>query len=341
MKPRLALIAAILAMGWAVARTGVQEDLAKRFQAKSPKPVVRTVSVVGETPEYRLVKHPLGETRVPRTPRRIATLSLGATDSVVALGLRPVLVVSSYQEHRAPVYMTRELEGVPVLPSSGGVNLESLLLAKPDLILIGSQLDNLGTQLSRIAPTVSLGSGWSGACEPRLLDVADAVGRTDRAHALIARFHRRCEEARATLTERAPGQSVVFLRFRRSTCVVYTRTGMFGPLLFNQLGLTPDPVMPLEMLGDGWDVLSLERLSTLTADHIFVVIDRDSEPYFDTVAQTAIWRSLRAVKLDQVHRVAFSTWLSDGILGAEAIVRDVLAAMVPEPAIQNPRKGSE
>ena len=105
---------------------------------------------------------------------------------------------------------------------------------------------------------------------------------------------------------------------------------MFGPLLFEQLGLEPDPVMPINMATGGWDVLSVERLSTLEAEHIFMVIDPDSEVYLHQVMDTPIWKQLRAVQHDHVHRVASSTWLGgDGILGCEAIVADVLAAMIP------------
>ena len=105
---------------------------------------------------------------------------------------------------------------------------------------------------------------------------------------------------------------------------------MFGPLLFEQLGLTPDPAMPLVMSSGGWDVLSVERLSTLRAEHIFMVIDADSEAYLKGVADTPIWQDIPAARHDHVHRVASSTWLSgDGILGCQAIVNDVLAAIVP------------
>ena len=85
------------------------------------------------------------------------------------------------------------------------------------------------------------------------------------------------------------------------------------------------------MPGGGWDVLSVERLSTLTAEHIFMVVDPDSEIYLSRVADTPIWRDLPAVKHGHVHRVVSSTWLGgDGVLGCEAIVDDVLSAMVPK-----------
>ena len=112
---------------------------------------------------------------------------------------------------------------------------------------------------------------------------------------------------------------------------------MFGPLLFEQLRLSPDPAMPMVMSSGGWDVLSVERLSKLSAEHIFMVVDLDSEAYLRGVAQTPIWRNIPAVTHDHVHRVAAETWLGgEGILGCEAIINDVLAAMTPRGGREMP-----
>ena len=106
---------------------------------------------------------------------------------------------------------------------------------------------------------------------------------------------------------------------------------MFGPLLFEQIGLLPDPAMPMVMSSGGWDVLSVERLATLSAEHVFMVVDPDSEAYLRGVAETPIWRDIPAVKHEHVHRVVSKTWLGgEGILGCEAIIHDVLAAIAPQ-----------
>ena len=168
--------------------------------------------------------------------------------------------------------------------------------------------------------------------ETVLLDVGDVLGVPDRARRRLAEYYGRVERGRATLAQCAD-QPVVFLRFRQHTCVIYARTLMFGPLLFDRLGLTPDPAMPLNMSAGGWDVLSIERLSTLRAAHVFAVVDADSEAYYGYVAGTPIWRRLSAASSGRVHRVAASTWLGgDGVLANEAILGDVLAAMTPEGA---------
>lgn len=330
MKARLAACILLLVFGWAVARSGSLSNLAGRFQRPPERPAKRQIEVLDETPSYRLIHHPLGQTRVPLAPQRIVSLCASGSDGLVALGLRPVLATTSWREEGTFPYLADKLEGVPLVRIASGINLEAVLAAKPDLIFVASYSARSYAQLSRIAPTVCLMSGTSGNREERVLDVGDVVGRSAEARARLAEYRRRLGEARTALSAAAPGP-VAFLRFRRNTCVIYTRTSMFGPLLFDQLGLAPDPAMPKVMAGGGWDVLSVERLSTLEADHVFMVVDPDSETYLSRVADTPIWKNLPAVRHGHVHRVAAGTWLSgDGLLGCEAIIDDVLAGVVPQ-----------
>ena len=330
MVARFTACALLLVFGWAMVRTGTMADLAKRFTRPPARPAQRQIEVLAETPEYRLVRHPLGETRVPLAPKRIVSLCASGTDGLVALGMQPVLATTSWQEEGSFPYLSDKLAGVPLVRISGGINLEAVLAAKPDLIFVASYNARSYAQLSRIAPTVCLASGIGGNREERILDVGDVVGHSKQAHTRLAEYRRRLRDARTSLSAAAAGQPVAFLRFRRNTCVIYTQTAMFGPLLFDQLGLTPDPAMPTVMTGGGWDVLSVERLSTLQAEHIFTVVDPDSETYLRRVADTPIWKNLPAVLHNHVHRVAAGTWLSgDGLLGCEAIIDDVLAGMVP------------
>jgi iron complex transport system substrate-binding protein len=86
-------------------------------------------------------------------------------------------------------------------------------------------------------------------------------------------------------------------------------------------------MVPPVMARGGWDVLSVERLSMLRAERIFLVVDANSERYFKEVAATPIWREIPAVKHGQVHRVELSTWLNNGILAYEAMLDDVQAAV--------------
>ncbi len=331
MTVRLATVSALLLFGWALVRTGDMTGVKDRWKRPKPKPQCE-VEVLATTSNYRLVKHMLGKAKVPLAPQRIASLCNAATDSLVALAIRPILVQSGFRTDGPQLYLAKRLKGVPVLPRGNVINLETVLAAKPDLIFAsGGENSKYHLQLCKIAPTVFIGSATDGDRENRILDVGKVLGMKRQAERLLAGYHRRLEQARDLLASKASGEPAAFLRFRRDTCVIYTRTAMFGPLLFEQLGLTPDPAMPEVMSGGGWDVLSIERLSELRAEHIFMAVDPDSELYLQGVAKTPIWRDIPAVRHDHVHRIEASTWLSgDGLLGCEAILDDVLAAMAPE-----------
>jgi len=332
MKAKLAVFSLLLLFGWAVVQSGRVGQSVDRWKKPAPVTSVRQIKVIEETPEYRLVKHPLGKTKVPRKPRRIVSLSPAATDSLAALGVRPALVASSWQSGEPAPYLADRLRGVPVIRRGGTTPLEAVLEAKPDLIFCETMQDGrLYGQLGKIAPTVCLTSMGSGDREALILDVGDVLAVASQARRRLDEYRQRRDRAQKALAPQAKRQPVTFLRFRRNTCVIYARSSMFGPLLFEQLGLSPDPAMPIVMSSGGWDVLSVERLSTLSAEHIFLVVDPDSEAYLRGVAETPIWRNIPAVKHKHVHRVASKTWLGgEGILGCEAIIDDVLAAMAPQ-----------
>jgi len=203
--------------------------------------------------------------------------------------------------------------------------------ASADLIFMGSaQNFRLYPLFSKIAPTVPLGSSQQDYREMGILDVGRVLGIEEQARQRLAAYRRCVSEARTRLAV-AHDQTVIFLRFRRDTCVVYTQKRMFGRLLFEHLGLVPDAAMPVAGGSKGWDVLSLERLSTVRAEHIFMVVDRDSEHYLKSVSDSPIWQEIPAVQHHHVHRVDTGTWLGgEGVLDSEAIIRDVLAAMTPQ-----------
>ncbi|QDU58966.1 ABC transporter substrate-binding protein [Aeoliella mucimassa] len=326
MKTKVIVAVLLLLFGWAFVETGQLADLASRFVRPPVKTTERQVEIVEQTPEYRLVKHPLGETRVPLRPQRIVSLTNSATDSLCALGVKPVLITMSLRLDSRTPYLAEQLADIPKLRYGEAVDLEAVLAAKPDLIFAGTSRDGrLYNQLSKIAPTVCVASSTAADREIRLLDVGETIGMASEAQQRLDQYYEHVATAREQLAVQTAGQPVSFLRFRRNTCVIYTRTTMFGPLLFDQLQLTPDPEMPQVMTGGGWDVLSVERLSKLRSEYIFMVVDRDSEIYLGRVSDTPIWKNIPAAEKGQVHRVASGTWLSgDGVLGCEAIIDDVI-----------------
>ncbi len=234
-----------LAFAWAFLATGEMATLVDRFQRPPVRPAAQRVRLLAETSGYRLVKHALGETRVPLAPQRIVSLTSSATDSLLALGREPVLTTTSWRDENVTPYLDERLKHVPKIRLAEAINLEAVVAAKPDLIFAGGARDaRLYNQLSKIAPTVCISSNISGDREYRVLDVGVVLGMKVEAEARLAQFRERLAEARQTIVAESAGRPAAFLRFRRNTCVIYTRTTMFGPLLFEQLGSRPTQRCP-------------------------------------------------------------------------------------------------
>lgn len=339
MTVKLLSLTLALMFGLALVQTGQIANLAERFMRPPVRSTKRQIEIIEQTPEYRVVKHPLGETRVMNAPRRIVSLSNSATDSLCALGVKPILISTSWRADSVTPYLAEQLKDIPKVRYGEAVDLEAILNAKPDLIFAGTSRDGrLYDQLSKIAPTVCVASSTMADREIRLMDVGETIGMEKEARQRLDQYYQRVESARQALQTQTQGKPVSFLRFRRNTCVIYTRTTMFGPLLFDQLQLEPDPEMPMVMTGGGWDVLSVERLSKLQSEYIFMVVDSDTEIYLNRVKDTPIWKNIPAVAHNHVFRVDSGTWLSgDGVLGCEAIIDDVTQAVASqESSYDNP-----
>jgi iron complex transport system substrate-binding protein len=297
--------------------------------------IERRVKILDETATFRLVKHPWGKSKVPLIPKKIASLSAVITDSLVALDIKPVVVAGGWKSNKPAAYLAGRLEGTPTIGRSGIVNLEALYYLCPDLILTSNLQDRrLYEQLGKIAPTVYIDADSVDRREDAVVDIGGVVGKFADAKRLLEAYQQTVRKTHDQLAAGESDRSVVFLRFRMGTCVVYSQNNMFGPLLFQELGLKPDPIMPANLPMGGWDVLSLERMSLLTADHLFYCVDGDCDRYFQDVAKTPIWQGIPAVRKGKLHRVESSLWIGgEGVLASQAILRDIMTAMNPERSL--------
>ena len=95
-------------LGVGAGNLGSQRE--KKPESKEP----RQVKVLSTTPKYRLVKHLMGKTEVPLAPKRIASLCGAATDGLVALGVRPILVQGGSRIDGAQIYLADHLKEWPL-----------------------------------------------------------------------------------------------------------------------------------------------------------------------------------------------------------------------------------
>lgn len=166
------------------------------------------VEVLEEANGYRLVKHALGETRVPADAERVVVLFPGHIDAALALGVTPVGVGRWAEASNG--YLEAHLEGVPDVGSSDAYNLEAILALQPDLILAPAEaVGDLYGQLSTIAPTVAASVALLERFPGYFWDTARVLGREAEAERLMREYERRVAALRRTAN--AEGEAALVL----------------------------------------------------------------------------------------------------------------------------------
>lgn len=293
------------------------------------------VAVVSETPESRVVRHALGETEVPADPERIVSLSFTNTDNLLALGLRPV-ASETYGDGFA--YLEPLLEGVaPVGYVETGYNLEAVLAARPDLILIQSYGGELFgadyAQLSRIAPTVVLESHDRSYLDRLdVLDLGVILGMEEEARARLEETDAKIAQAREVIRAGVGDANVALVNVRERELRLYGGEGYGWVLYQHGLGLTPPELTRELALNTYAAQISLETIPQLAdAEHIFFVVSDDGGEAFTRLTGTPLWQNLPAVQAGNVYTLDAYSWLTMGTLADEGKVEDVREALLRTP----------
>ncbi|NHB61552.1 siderophore ABC transporter substrate-binding protein [Photorhabdus sp. RW14-46] len=126
--------------------------------AFSQKSAVFTPNVVTvQADDKVIVKHLSGETEVKKNPQKVVSFDFGTYDSLVKLGLSDRVV--ALPTGNTPEYLRNSLP--KEVENAGGMkepNLEKLAQLKPDLIVITGRQGSFYENLSKIAPTINLGT---------------------------------------------------------------------------------------------------------------------------------------------------------------------------------------
>jgi iron complex transport system substrate-binding protein len=179
-----------------------------------------------------------------------------------------------------------------------------------------------------VVPTSELGAPWQDLSR----FYASALGKDAEIEQVLADVDQRIQQLRTELGENE-GASVVVLRWLPNGPMVMSAQTITGQLL-QALGFALPP-MALELEGVGHsDVLSLENLSEIDVDWIFVAtLDAEGEDALATAMSETAFQQLPAAQAGHVVAVNGQLWSStSGPLAADAILDDIEAAMDGESA---------
>ena len=267
-----------------------------------------------ETPETRTVEHAMGTAQVPVDPQRVVVLDTGELDDALALGVKPVGAVRIDVSTDFLSYLGDQTEGVEMVGSISEPNLEKIAALQPDLILSSTvRHEALYEQLNAIAPTVlapDLGDTW----KENFRLYAEALGKTDEAEQLLTDF----EERAAALGEQlGTGKTLSIVRFLPGQIRLYADKSFTGTIL-TDIGLG----VPTAAVGaDTFAELSPEQVTKAEADYLYV---STYGPTHDTdqakVVGGPLWKTLDAVRTDDVHQLNDDLLSGIGIQAAERIL---------------------
>ncbi|MEV4563135.1 iron-siderophore ABC transporter substrate-binding protein [Nonomuraea sp. NPDC049419] len=275
----------------------------------------------------RTVKHAMGETKVPMTPKRVVVLDTDKLDSMVSLGLAPVGAAQAQENQTWPEYLGSALAGTKPVGTLQQPNIEAIIALKPDLIL-GSKFRQAAfyDKLSKIAPTVftdRVGITWK---ENFLLD-AEALGKKEQAQQLLTAYETRAEEVGAKYSK----LQVSIVRF------MPTEIRMYGPQSFSGIvvGDAGIPRPEVQQLNDQEDrrfgKLSQENIAKADGDAIFYsAYGENAAKAQAEVTGGPLWKNLEAVKSGNAHNVDDEIWMTGiGVTAAGKILDDLDKHLAP------------
>lgn len=264
------------------------------------------------------------EVEVPDNPQRIIGSYL--EDYLVALGEKPV-AQWTVGEGKIQEYLQDELDGIPTI--NFDLPYEDVLNFEPDLLLIESDATVEGgkyEEYEKIAPTYVVKNGTDVTWEDTLEDIGQVFDKEDEAREVEADYQNAVNDVQNELQDEIDGKSAAVIWVTNNSAFMVAENRSSGRLLYDDLGLEV-PELTEEVSEDAeadWSQVSLESLSQLDADYLFLVNSDESAAMFDD----PLWENIPAVENDQLFEFGpESSWLYNGPIAYTQMLEDVKEAL--------------
>lgn len=278
--------------------------------------------------ETKIVQSVKGEVEIPKNPEKIVDIS-GSSEELVLLGHTPVATanVDSYETDKVPAYIQDELKDVKVVGHSmmDTMDIEAILAAEPDLILMAPRQEKIYDQLKEIAPVVML-EDQSNDWEAKLIDVAKLFEQEDEAKKWLDSYYAKAKELGEEI-KKANGEDTTYLTVLASPgqFMVFTEGGI-GTVLKTDMGLPQPKNMPKQD-SITLPTVTMEGLTEIDADHILVIATESDKADLE---KSSVWKEIKAVKEGNVTMLDASPYFSQAYnpIGRELILESVKEAVV-------------
>ncbi|MDS0527397.1 ABC transporter substrate-binding protein [Clostridium sp. SHJSY1] len=304
---------------------GVMAGCGKSSDSKSENTTSKeeSSSKEGNTAYPRTYKDATGnEVVIKEEPKKIAVGYLPYWEFLLALGQPPVAAVAAenYTKTWDP-FKNYDTKSVIDLGEKD-INLEKLAEVQPDLILVPAS-DTGIENLKKIAPVIVLDEKVRMDWRYGIKEIGKIINKTQVAEEKVNEIEKKISDARVKLQEKYKNETVAVISLmKKNGYYCAKRPDFFDPN--TGLGLNAPEGYPSE---NKYEQISMEALSKMNPDHIFLAVFDGSEGLADDLKNDPVWKSLKAVKENKVHTLdgaAHATSILATEYAVNAIVDDLL-----------------
>ncbi|WP_188455266.1 ABC transporter substrate-binding protein [Virgibacillus oceani] len=270
----------------------------------------------------------MGEVTIPADVERV--LAPYHEDALLALGVTPVAkwaIGTSVQDYLEP-----QLEDVPSI--EWNLPLEKVLEKTPELIILESNLDSYEGSVEdyqKIADatyvmTEEVTDNWRKQVEL----FGKMLGKEEKAEEVLTSYDEKVANAKKKLSESIGDETIAAIWVAGDQFYLFEQNRHSAEVLYSELGINQPEFV--KSLGEAdltqWNALSMEKLSELKADHIFLLA-LEGEQGIETLKNSKVWQSIPAAKNDHVYIMNDpSFWTNKGLIASEKTIDAVVDTLV-------------
>lgn len=267
-----------------------------------------------------------GEVTIPSDVERI--IAPYHEDALLALGVTPVAkwsIGKSVQD-----YLESQLKDIPRI--EWNLPQEQVLEKTPDLIVLGSDLasyEGSYEDYQKIATTYVMPENVSNDWRKQIEVFGKILSKGDKADEVLAAYDEKVAAAKEKLSDAIGDESVAMIWVAGNKFYLFEKDRHSAPVVYDELGIKVPPFV--DSLGKSqlaWNPLSMEKLSELKADHVFLLALK-GEQGIETLEKSAVWQSIPAAENDQVYVMNDpSFWTNTGLIASKKTIDALVETLV-------------
>lgn len=251
------------------------------------------------TSKVNIIKHELGETKVPLNPKNIVVLEFSFVDALANLGVSPKGIADDNDPNRIIEPIKKKIGEYTSVGTRKQPNLETISSLAPDLIIADvKRHSEIYQDLNKIAPTIALKSleGSYDDIINSFKTISIAINKENEGNTALENHNRIVEDFRKIISKANVDQKVMTAVPVKDSFNVHTSSSFIGEVL-SKGGIES----ALENK-NAYQELTLDQLVTINPDKL-VLMRPIKGSIVEEWMRNPLWAELKAVKNNQVFEV--------------------------------------